>query len=119
MDAFELARRKYERNRLSQGRPLPKAEIEPEPVQVETVQAVKVPKVEAKPDAKDAVIDVSVTLPTGRFALRFTKADVLRNVQYPAKLNKNEFKNRLMEGLKPLLGAVNDVDRSGNEGLSP
>lgn len=70
----------------------------------------RVPEVQQAPierPKEDLVIDVKVTLPNGVFTYRFVKPQVLQNI-VPSKLNRNEFRNRLLEGLKPLLGGVNE-----------
>ena len=96
MDQFEAARLKALKRQERQSRQTP----------VEPVEVV-VPKAKEAGPSNAAIIDVTVTLPNGEFSLRLVKSAVFQNAS-PARLTKNEFKNRLMEGLRPLLGAVTE-----------
>ncbi len=61
-------------------------------------------KMETK-STKDAVVSVSITLPTGEIKFSFTKRNVFDNA-VKSRLNEREFKNCIREALKPLLGGV-------------
>lgn len=100
MNAIEQAHQRYERNKAARERQALKAQ---EPVvEVEAPAAVEVPK--ERPMA-DAVIRVTVELPTGVLAFVLTKKDVLSNVPN-GLLNQREFRKHIVDGLKPLLGDV-------------
>lgn len=107
MDQFEAARLKHAKNLERKLRTTP-------PIEEVRIELPEVPKEKPQEQSRDAVIDVQVTLPNGGFSLRLVKKDVLQNVPAPVRLNKNEFRNRLIEGLRPLLGAVHDADRGNH-----
>jgi hypothetical protein len=98
MDQFEAARLKALKRQERQAR---------QQAPVEVPAEVVVPKAKETGPSNAAIIDVTVTLPNGEFSLRLVKPAVFQNAS-PARLTKNEFKNRLMEGLRPLLGAVTE-----------
>jgi hypothetical protein len=104
MNQFELAKLKAQKRAARQAK---QVEVE----QVDVVEAggcappVVVPK--EKEPSNAAIIDVTVTLPNGEFSLRLIKQAVLQNAS-PSRLNRNEFRNRIMDGLRPLLGEVKE-----------
>jgi hypothetical protein len=97
MNQFELAKLKALKRAERQAKPAPEPVVEP--------AVIEVPKEKGPSNA--AIIDVKVTLPNGEFSLRLVKQAVFQNAS-PAKLTKNEFKNRIMDGLRPLLGATTE-----------
>jgi hypothetical protein len=52
-------------------------------------------------------ITVLIQLPDQSFELKFRKASVYQNASR-SRLTKQEFKNRIKEGLKPLLGGIDE-----------
>jgi hypothetical protein len=105
MDQFEAAKARALKN---QARFREARERQAEESAIVVPEVPKEKPQEGRMESRDAVIDISVSLPSGGFAIRLVKKDVLKNVPAPVKLNKNEFRNRLIEGLRPLLGAVQD-----------
>lgn len=101
MDAFEKARLKHAKNLERRLR----SQSEVVEVVEEPVVFIETPK-ESEP-LTAAIIEVKVTLPTGEFDFRLIKASVMQNAN-PSKLNKNEFRNRIMEGLRPVLGGLSE-----------
>lgn len=79
------------------------------PAPVETPVA----KVPSKEPSTAAFIDVTVTLPDGGFSFRLMKQAIYQNANR-SRLNKNEFKNRIIEGLRPLLGGVYELPLGGD-----
>jgi hypothetical protein len=53
------------------------------------------------------IITVLIQLPDQSFELKFRKASVYQNASR-SRLTKQEFKNRIKEGLKPLLGGIDE-----------
>jgi hypothetical protein len=95
MNQFELARLKAQKRAERQTNPAVVVPVEPE--------APVAPK--EKGPSNSAVIDVRVSLPDGEITMQFVKAAVYQNAN-KSRLNKREFTNRILEGLKPLLGEV-------------
>lgn len=101
MDAFEKARLKHAKNLERRMRAVVPLTTPAD----EQVVFIETPK-EREPITA-AIIEVKVTLPTGEFDFRLVKASVMQNAN-PSKLNKNEFRNRIMEGLRPVLGGLSE-----------
>ena len=87
---------------------------QPEPVEQEAVEVVvEAPVIEApqpvipkdKP-SKDAVIYVTVSLPSGEQQFRFVKRDVSANV--PGAISRDRLRKMFMEGFAPLFGDVRE-----------
>jgi hypothetical protein len=97
MNQFELARLKAQKRAERQAKPVVTA--------VEPVVPVVAPAPKEKGPSNSAVIDVRVSLPDGEITMQFVKAAVYQNAN-KSRLNKREFTNRILEGLKPLLGEV-------------
>lgn len=100
MDAFEKARQKHAKNLERRMR------AEAPEVPAPNVPEVPIEKPK-KPDTS-AVIEVKVILPDGEFSFALCKPGVYQNATR-AQLTPANFKNRIREGLKPLLGGVNDI----------
>lgn len=115
MNGFDRARQKYERLKEKKQEALPKEDVKEEWVAVEVGGCAPPIGVLKEKADNSAVIDVTVRLPSGSFAYRFVKPAVFQNAT-PAKLTKNGFRNCFVEGLRPLLGGVNELPVSGNEG---
>ena len=99
MDQFEAARLKNQK-RLDR---LTRYEVklpEPEPIN----ESVGTIVTEEKPSL-DGFVDVTVTLPKGSFSFRLTKKNVMANVPN-ARLNLNEVKKLVNDGLTPLMGRM-------------
>lgn len=110
MDQFEAARVKHAKNleRKERTQSNTAAPVEPE---VKT-QAVEAPK-ERVMDKGVATIEVIVTLPDTEHRYKFVKLAVYQNATR-SKLTRNEFKNRITEGLRPLLGGLNELPIGGD-----
>lgn len=109
MNTFEAAKAKYEKNRITHGRDYPKTEID---FVVKHEVSVTDPVVEVKPTviepiekSADAIIKVTVSLPTKDIVFTLRKRNVLSNVS-ASRMTKDEFRNAFMRGLEPLLGRV-------------
>ena|SRR6185369_12108219 len=99
MDTFEAARLKHAKNLERKNRG-----SAPEVVFIEQPERPEPPKERSNA----ASVEVTVTLPDGEFSFTLVKPAVYQNANR-AKLNKNEFLNRIREGLKPLLGEVKSL----------
>jgi hypothetical protein len=99
MDAFEAARLKYAKNRERKER-------------TEAVEIAKDPEAPKKKaeriDSGVATIEVVVTLPDAEHRYTFVKLAVYQNA-IRSKLTRNEIRNRILEGLRPLLGGVKEL----------
>lgn len=104
MDAFERARQKHAKNLERKER-----------TQANTSAKVEAPVEAPKEKAVDvgvALIEVVVKLPDNEYRFTFVKPAVYQNA-IRSKLTKNEFKNRITEGLRPLLGGLNELPFGG------
>lgn len=66
---------------------------------------------EKRKDTTAAEITVWVQLPDGGFSMKFVKQHVYQNA-IRSKLTKQEFSNRIKEGLWPLLGGIDEFPGS-------
>ena len=105
MNAFEQARLKHAKNLERRMRAQDKPVIEAPKPQVPVLLA-------PKEKSGDAVIEVTVKLPSGNLNLRFIKRDVLSNVPNH-RLNRNEFRKAFVDGLVPLMGRVDELSGGG------
>lgn len=104
MDQFQAAKEKALKRQERFARyEAPKTE---EPQKVETV-------VPSKEPSTAAIITVMVTLPDGGFSFRLMKPAIYQNAN-KSKINKNEFQNRIIEGLRPLLGGLIELPFGGD-----
>lgn len=102
MNEFERAKAKRLKNLERMQRSQQKA-VEPVAPPIIQVETPAVPK--EKRQSIDALITVTVELPTETMEFRFCKANVLQNVPLN-KLRRNEIMNALIKGLEPVFGAV-------------
>lgn len=111
MDAFDQARLKHAKNlerrlRVREPQGIDQAEEVSSPV------PNKEPKEQKEPSTA-AIITVMVTLPDGGFSFRLLKPAIYQNAN-KSKINKNEFQNRIIEGLRPLLGGLIELPFGGD-----
>ena len=106
MNAFEQARQKHAKNLERRTRAQEKDPViaAPKP-QIAVLLAPKERR-------SDAVISVTVSLPSGEFSFRFLKRDVLSNVPNH-RLTRQEFKRAIVDGLVPLMGRVDELSGGG------
>jgi hypothetical protein len=126
MDQFEEAKRKAQKRIERQAKyaapqvpdtvrsgadgegaaPLSSEPLSPQsPIASPAVTAPETPK--EKPNA-DAVITVWVQLPDTSFSMKLVKRFVYQSA-VKSKLTKQNIRNGIIEGLKPLLGGVNEL----------
>lgn len=105
MNQFDAAKLRAEKRQERQAKYEVPVEI-PAPIE-------PVAKVPSKEPSTAAFIDVKVTLPDGSFSFRLAKLGVYQNANR-SKMNKNEFQNRIIEGLRPLLGSVHEFPFGGD-----
>lgn len=105
MNQFDAAKLRAEKRQERQAKYEAPVEI-PAPIE-------PVAKVPSKEPSTAAFIDVKVTLPDGSFSFRLMKQAIYQNA-HRSRLNKNEFRNRIIEGLRPLLGGVIELPFGGN-----
>lgn len=103
MDQFELARVKAQKRIERQAR-------YESPITPEEAPVLSVP---SKEPSTAAIITVMVTLPDGGFSFRLMKPAIYQNAN-KSKINKNEFQNRIIEGLRPLLGGLIELPFGGD-----
>lgn len=107
MDQFEAARVKHAKNLERKER------TQSNTAQVEEIPVVLEAPKEKKLDTGIATIEVVVTLPDTEHRYKFVKLAVYQNATR-SKLTRNEFKNRITEGLRPLLGGLNELPFGGD-----
>lgn len=107
MDQFEAAKLKHAKNYERQHR----VKIEPEPLPVVVPDSLPVLLQAPKEKPKHAaVIHVMVVLPDREFTFSLTKPHIYQNIT-ANRLNKSEVKKCLEDGLRPLLGSLDDFPR--------
>lgn len=102
MNQFEEAKLKAQKRMERQARYVQVLPLAPQPPTVTT--STETPK--EKQD-NGLTITVLIQLPDQSFELKFRKASVYQNASR-SRLTKQEFKNRIKEGLKPLLGGIDE-----------
>ena len=108
MNAFDQARKKYEKNkerreRVPQDKPEVVETAPAEPLYIEPFGPLP-----PKQRGSDGLIRVTVELPDRDFTFTLRKRGIASNVQ-KSKLNENEFKRAITAGLVPLLGGVDEL----------